>query len=324
MRRRCTAHVPAGCGWPVVGRCCSGCGTTGPGRRGRCGPRWTRPGRGRADRGAAGGATRCIALAADEEMRPPVALLAHAVDEPGRSAFWPLPSSPRSGWRSAGPWPTASRSASSTCPPRTRWPGGAEEAAAEPGGRPRSSARRPRRRHRARTRSWPRGVAERGCPGRSARRARRSRRVRRPRAVVGGRRRAPGRRAGTSFAPFAALGGGHGGAAGGVRGTAGTTGIWCARRTCGSSCGPRSKEFGDDAWPSCAGPGTCPRCGEKTDRRRRPGPAEGAAQGQGRDDLGAVDAPPAGPGAAATARASTRPAGTGICSARPTGPWSAG
>ncbi|MEV0476986.1 DUF5682 family protein, partial [Streptomyces prunicolor] len=29
-------------------------------------------------------------LAADEDMRPPVALLAHAVDEPGRSAFWPL------------------------------------------------------------------------------------------------------------------------------------------------------------------------------------------------------------------------------------------
>ncbi|MGW3990841.1 DUF5682 family protein [Streptomyces sp. NPDC004830] len=31
-----------------------------------------------------------IPLVADEEMRPPVALLAHAVDEPGRSAFWPL------------------------------------------------------------------------------------------------------------------------------------------------------------------------------------------------------------------------------------------
>ncbi|MET9390038.1 DUF5682 family protein [Streptomyces sp. NPDC006624] len=31
-----------------------------------------------------------IPLAADEEMRPPVALLAHVVDEPGRSAFWPL------------------------------------------------------------------------------------------------------------------------------------------------------------------------------------------------------------------------------------------
>lgn len=31
-----------------------------------------------------------IPLAADETMRPPVALLAHAVDEPGRSSFWPL------------------------------------------------------------------------------------------------------------------------------------------------------------------------------------------------------------------------------------------
>lgn len=31
-----------------------------------------------------------IPLAADPDMRPPVALLAHAVDEPGRSAFWPL------------------------------------------------------------------------------------------------------------------------------------------------------------------------------------------------------------------------------------------
>ncbi|MGW2043915.1 DUF5682 family protein [Streptomyces sp. NPDC001858] len=31
-----------------------------------------------------------IPLAADDGMRPPVALLAHAVDEPGRSAFWPM------------------------------------------------------------------------------------------------------------------------------------------------------------------------------------------------------------------------------------------
>ncbi|MFI8201833.1 DUF5682 family protein [Streptomyces sp. NPDC085937] len=31
-----------------------------------------------------------IPPAAEEDMRPPVALLAHAVDEPGRSAFWPL------------------------------------------------------------------------------------------------------------------------------------------------------------------------------------------------------------------------------------------
>ncbi|MFD7491966.1 DUF5682 family protein [Streptomyces sp. NPDC059832] len=31
-----------------------------------------------------------LSLAADERMRPPVALLAHAVDDPGQAAFWPL------------------------------------------------------------------------------------------------------------------------------------------------------------------------------------------------------------------------------------------
>ncbi|WP_406453866.1 DUF5682 family protein [Streptomyces sp. NBC_00876] len=31
-----------------------------------------------------------LPLAADEQMRPPVALLAHAVDDPGRAAFWPF------------------------------------------------------------------------------------------------------------------------------------------------------------------------------------------------------------------------------------------
>ncbi|OIK28158.1 DUF5682 family protein [Streptomyces malaysiense] len=31
-----------------------------------------------------------VPLAADPDLRPPVALLAHAVDEPGRSAFWPF------------------------------------------------------------------------------------------------------------------------------------------------------------------------------------------------------------------------------------------
>ncbi|WP_374105740.1 DUF5682 family protein [Streptomyces sp. AC495_CC817] len=35
-------------------------------------------------------ADELIPLAADEDMRPPVALLAHAVDEPGRSSFWPF------------------------------------------------------------------------------------------------------------------------------------------------------------------------------------------------------------------------------------------
>ncbi|KOT84920.1 hypothetical protein ADK47_03890 [Streptomyces rimosus subsp. rimosus] len=31
-----------------------------------------------------------VALAADEAMRPPVALLAHVPADPGRAAFWPL------------------------------------------------------------------------------------------------------------------------------------------------------------------------------------------------------------------------------------------
>ncbi|MFI6690339.1 DUF5682 family protein [Streptomyces sp. NPDC050433] len=31
-----------------------------------------------------------VSLAGDSQMRPPVALLAHAVDDPGRAAFWPL------------------------------------------------------------------------------------------------------------------------------------------------------------------------------------------------------------------------------------------
>ncbi|RCH68090.1 hypothetical protein DT019_13975 [Streptomyces sp. SDr-06] len=31
-----------------------------------------------------------VALAADEAMRPPVALLAHVLDDPGRAAFWPM------------------------------------------------------------------------------------------------------------------------------------------------------------------------------------------------------------------------------------------
>ncbi|WP_405795540.1 DUF5682 family protein [Streptomyces sp. NBC_01506] len=31
-----------------------------------------------------------VSLAGDPQMRPPVALLAHAVDDPGRAAFWPL------------------------------------------------------------------------------------------------------------------------------------------------------------------------------------------------------------------------------------------
>ncbi|MYU20270.1 hypothetical protein GTZ78_58760, partial [Streptomyces sp. SID8361] len=31
-----------------------------------------------------------VRLAAEKDMRPPVALLAHAADDPGRAGFWPL------------------------------------------------------------------------------------------------------------------------------------------------------------------------------------------------------------------------------------------
>ncbi len=56
-----------------------------------------------------------IPLAAAEDMRPPVALLAHAVDEPGRSAFWPLAAFSPGGSRCAGRWSTGCPPVSSTC-----------------------------------------------------------------------------------------------------------------------------------------------------------------------------------------------------------------
>ena len=59
-------------------------------------------------------------------------------------------------------------------------------------------------------------------------------------------------------------------------------------------------------------------------RGRRPGAAQGAAEGEGRHDLGAVDAPPALPRQRVRRGDRLARAGTAICSARPTGPSSAG
>ena len=68
-----------------------------------------------------------VALAADEEMRPPVALLGYVPGEPKQAAFWPFAVfSPE--WQAIGTrWARASRSGSATCRPRTssRWPRGA-------------------------------------------------------------------------------------------------------------------------------------------------------------------------------------------------------
>ncbi|MFI1289525.1 DUF5682 family protein [Streptomyces sp. NPDC020792] len=134
-----------------------------------------------------------IPLATDQDMRPPVALLAHAVDEPGRSAFWPLAGfSPE--WvavRWALEHDVPARFIDLPATHTLAW--GREDAGTPPGRR---------RRH-----GGLRGGGDRGAPGggvpargrgarRPARRARRGRRVRRPRALVGGRGRTPGRRRG--------------------------------------------------------------------------------------------------------------------------------
>ena len=274
------------------GRCCSACATTARARRGRCGPRWSGTGRrpcwsrGRRRR------TRWSPLAADEGMRPPVALLAHALDEPGRAAFWPFAEfSPE--------WVAIRWALEHGVPVRfIDLPGGPHPGPA--GGRGRTTRRDGRRSRR--------GAAT-GRRRRSARvrrradvridplgRAGRGGRVRRPRALVGGRGRAPrapGRRRGPvrrrsprsprRWARCARR-----------TGTAATTGTRCARPTCGSGCGPRGGSSGTTS-PWCAGPGTCPALRATDHRGRRPGAAQGAAQGEGGDDLGAVDAPPAVP-----------------------------
>ncbi|WP_406247020.1 DUF5682 family protein [Streptomyces anulatus] len=83
-------------------------GTAGPGRRAASGPwllgvRHHGPGSARAVLAALAAARPAavliegppegdalLPLAADPRMRPPVALLAHAVDDPGRASFWPM------------------------------------------------------------------------------------------------------------------------------------------------------------------------------------------------------------------------------------------
>ncbi|MFF8838539.1 DUF5682 family protein [Streptomyces sp. NPDC015130] len=105
MTSAATAPAPglSGTGLPGTGRSAV---PAGGGRRGRpllLGVRHHGPGSARAVRAALEAekpavvlvegpaeADALVALAADESMRPPVALLAHAVDDPGRAAFWPM------------------------------------------------------------------------------------------------------------------------------------------------------------------------------------------------------------------------------------------
>ncbi len=234
-------------------RCCSGCGTTGPGRRAPCGPRWRRRSpRSSSWRGprrptrwwsspptrGCGRRSRCSRTWWTSRAGP----------RSGRS-----PSSPRSGWRSGGPSRGAYRCASSTCRRRTRWRG-PTRSRRRGGRRPRTvgawraRARRVRtRRVRTRCGSTPSPCSPRrpgtttrsgggrtssSTAGRRATRSRPSRRWARP--------------WGSCARPTE---------------TAGTPVTWCARRTCGSRCAPRRRSSGPTGSPSCAGPGTCPRCG---------------------------------------------------------------
>ena len=188
-------------------------------------------------------------------MRPPVALLAHAVDEPGRAAFWPLAEfSPewvaiRWALEPRGPGPLhrpAGRAHAGRGGARSRGRGGS----ARPRERGRGAGRRPRARLS--------GV-------RPARRARRGRRLRRPRALVGGRGRAPGRRGDgrTRFAPVRRARGGHGGAAGDVRDRRATTGILVREAYMRLQMRAAQQEFGDGVAVVC-GAWHVPALREKT------------------------------------------------------------
>ncbi|CAM5374044.1 hypothetical protein SVIOM74S_06579 [Streptomyces violarus] len=152
-----------------------------------------------------------IPLAADEVCgrRSPCSPMPWTSPAVRRSGRWP--SSPRSGSPSAGPWNTTFRPASSTCRPRTRWPGGRRRTRPEWRGIP-SGRRDGGQRGRLRSRPRPRRPAD-----RSARGARRDRRLRRPGAVVGGRRGAPGRGEGGRARAVHRARGGDGGAAGDLR-----------------------------------------------------------------------------------------------------------
>lgn len=196
-----------------------------------------------------------VPLAADEDMRPPVALLAHAVDEPGRSAFWPLAEfSPE--WvaiRWALEHGVPARFIDLPATHTLAWGSEGEEQREEgerkDGGEgdgtdgpvsdpaPDADVRVDPLAVLARTggyddpeRWWEDVVEHRGAGQ------------------------------GDVFAPFEVLEEAMG-ALREVYGTGGTTGTPCGRRTCGSKCERHSGSSGTLRWPWCAVPGMCPRCG---------------------------------------------------------------
>ncbi|CAM5713129.1 hypothetical protein SVIOM342S_04703 [Streptomyces violaceorubidus] len=194
-----------------------------------------------------------IPLAADEGMRPPVALLAHAVDEPGHSAFWPLAEfSPE--WvavRWALEHDVPARFIDLPATHTLAWRAADDRAdGGDPGDRPGTvasdvwgdplAALAAAAGHDDPERWWE-DVIEHRSPGE-----------------------------GDVLAPFTAVeeamtalretDAGEAGEGRTALGTPPRRGTSCARPTCGSRSGRRGGSS-PRGWPWCAGRGTCPRCG---------------------------------------------------------------
>lgn len=220
-----------------------------------------------------------LALAADPGMRPPVALLAHVVDEPSRAGFWPFAEFSPSGRRSAGRPDARCRCASSTCPPRTR----SCSATSEEKGREEKETGEKRRR-RGRTRASTRSPCWRARPATTTR----SGGGRTPSSTAAGTGRGTATRwprSGRSPRPWACC---ARPTATGASAGRGARGPHAAADTGGA---PRAREGG-------RGVRGLARARARRGRRghRRPGPDQGPAQGEGRGHLGALDAPQALPG----------------------------
>ena len=289
------------------------------------GPGSARAVRARAGRAAAAGAARRgaargrrhLALAGEEEMRPPVALLAHVAGRAGEGRVLaarrvlpgvggdPLGAEP---W-SAGPLHGPARRALAGAPRAGARRAGAARARRGPRGRrsegdgtrtPRWTPTRPARTPEATPARREPGARD-GAAHRPARGPRGDRRIRRPGALVGGRRRAPrsgaesaeptrtppSPRSARRWPPCARR---TATARASRRGTAAA-----ARPTCGCDCARPRREFGDDAVAVVCGAWHVPALAAKADGHGRPAAPQGPAEGEDRDHLGALDAPPAGP-----------------------------
>ena len=282
--------------------------------------RWTRSAPGRAaDRGPAGGRRRWCRWVADE--RPGAAGGAarlRARTTRGRAAFWPFAVfSPE--WQAIR-WAVRARRAGALLRP-ARPPtalAGAPTRTAGPASRPpRQDGAPTADAGRAAAVPRPSGRCGRRCrtcraPVRSDRRARRGGRLRRPRALVGGRRRAP-----AAVPAFEADRARRWRRIRDEPPPEDPRATWCARRTCATVL-REVRRTHERHRRGLRGLARARADRARSPRQGRRRAAQGAAEGQGRVHLGAVDVRAAGRPGPATARGSARRAGTTTCSPRPT------